>query len=227
MLNRETVLTLLKTKLNIPDSNVAISALQGDASNRSYYRLHYTNENRPATMILMELAEPEAFKKSEEQVSTSTIAVNELPYINILSHLTHANVAVPKLYFYDPDNGLLFLEDLGDQTLEMELKDCGEDAARWGLHFSLQPANCRLSDGHEQLVLLHTLPGFTADALHNTVTRGFQLVFHLHRFKNHDGLTSLDRFAFGHRQRDNQSGHGRTDGNLAGFWCIFTAPRSQ
>ena len=130
MLNRETVLTVLKTKLGVAGSTVAISALQGDASNRSYYRLHYANENRPATMILMELAEPEAFKKSEEQVSASTVTIRELPYINILRHLARSDVAVPKLYFYDPDNGLLFLEDLGDQTLEMELKDCGEDAAR-------------------------------------------------------------------------------------------------
>ena len=130
MLNRETVLTLLKTKLGIAASNVAISALKGDASNRSYYRLHYTHENRPATMILMELAEPEAFKKSEEAVSASTNTNNELPYINILKHLAKSDVAVPKLYLYDPTAGLLFLEDLGDRTLEIEIKDCDEAALR-------------------------------------------------------------------------------------------------
>jgi len=128
MLNRETVLTLLKTNLAVAASNVAISALKGDASNRSYYRLHYTNENRPATMIIMELAEPEAFKKSEEAVSAATITINELPYINILNHLAKSDVAVPKLYFHDPAAGLLFLEDLGDRTLEIELKDCDEAA---------------------------------------------------------------------------------------------------
>ncbi|MBI3995284.1 MAG: phosphotransferase [Nitrospirae bacterium] len=128
MLNRETILALLKTRLNIPASNVAISALQGDASNRSYYRLHYTNENRSATMIIMELAEPEAFKKSEEAVSAASIRVDELPYINILHHLARSDVAVPELYFHDPAAGLLFLEDLGDRTLEIELKDC-DDAA--------------------------------------------------------------------------------------------------
>ncbi|MBI3611390.1 MAG: phosphotransferase [Nitrospirae bacterium] len=130
MLNRETVLTLLKTKMGIAATNVAIFALKGDASNRSYYRLHYTNENRPATMIIMELAEPEAFKKSEEAVSAASITVNELPYINIRNHLAKSDVAVPKLYLYDPAAGLLFLEDMGDRTLEIELKDCDEAVLR-------------------------------------------------------------------------------------------------
>jgi hypothetical protein len=122
MLDREIVFSLLKTKLCDAASNISIAALQGDASNRVYYRLHYTNRDRPATLILMELAEPEAFKKSEEAVSASTVRIDELPYINILRHLAQANVAVPKLHFYDPRAGLLFLEDLGDQTLENELK---------------------------------------------------------------------------------------------------------
>jgi hypothetical protein len=130
VLNRETVLTLLKTTLGIDASNVAIHALKGDASNRSYYRLQYSFERQPATMILMELAEPEAFKKSEEAVSAALITVNELPFINILNHLAKSDIAVPKLHYYDPAAGLLFLEDLGDRTLEMELKDCDEATLR-------------------------------------------------------------------------------------------------
>jgi aminoglycoside/choline kinase family phosphotransferase len=132
MLDREIVLTLLKTKLCDAASNITITALQGDASNRAYYRLHYTNRDRPATLILMELAEPEAFKKSEEAVSASRIRSDELPYINILRHLTQSDIAVPKLYFYEPKAGLLFLEDLGDQTLENELKALtAEDIRRY------------------------------------------------------------------------------------------------
>ncbi|HUK56763.1 MAG TPA: phosphotransferase [Nitrospiria bacterium] len=122
MPDRETVLTILKTKLGHDTaSNFAINALPGDASNRSYYRLRYTNRGRPDTMILMELAEPEAFKKSEEAVSASTIRIDEIPYINILRHLARSDIAVPKLFYYDSKAGLLFLEDLGDQTLEKEL----------------------------------------------------------------------------------------------------------
>jgi len=130
MLNRETVLTVLKTRLGIAASNIAINALKGDASNRFYYRLHYTNDNRQATMIVMELAEPEAFKKSEEAVSAPTSTVDELPFINILNHLAKSDIAVPKLHFHEPEAGLLFLEDLGDRTLEVEIKDGDEAALR-------------------------------------------------------------------------------------------------
>jgi len=130
MLNRESLLTILRTRLEVDISNVALQALKGDASNRSYYRLHYANGNSPATMVLMELAEPEAFKKSEEAVSGAAVSVHELPYINILRHLAQSDVAVPKLYYYDPAAGLLFLEDLGDRTLEIELGDCDEEAVR-------------------------------------------------------------------------------------------------
>jgi aminoglycoside/choline kinase family phosphotransferase len=130
MLDRELVFTLLKTKLCDAASNITITALQGDASNRAYYRLHYTNRDRPATLILMELAEPEAFKKSEEAVSAATVQIDEIPYINILRHMAQSNIAVPKLYFYDPRAGLLFLEDLGDQTLERELKALNAEEIR-------------------------------------------------------------------------------------------------
>jgi len=123
MPNQETVLTLLRTALGVEASNLSIRPLKGDASNRSYYRLHFDNGNRPATMILMELAEPEAFKKSEEAVSSSSISADELPYLNILRHLARSGVAVPELYGHDPAAGLLLLEDLGDRILEMELKD--------------------------------------------------------------------------------------------------------
>ena len=78
-------------------------------------------------MILMELAEPEAFKKSEERVTRSTIPVKELPYINILNHLAQSGIAVPKLYDYHKSSGWLLLEDLGDRTMEQEISGKGRD----------------------------------------------------------------------------------------------------
>ncbi|BCA54441.1 putative Phosphotransferase [Nitrospira sp. KM1] len=89
--------------------------LAGDASNRRYFRIEL--DASPArSVILMQLAEPEAFKQSEEAVSGSH-AVNELPFLNIHRHLLNAGVAVPALYHYDQAAGLLYLEDLGDLTL--------------------------------------------------------------------------------------------------------------
>ena len=65
----------------------------------------------------MQLASPEAFKQSEEAVSGTAPAVTELPFVNILTHLAKADVAVPTLYYYDKPAGLLYLEDVGDVTL--------------------------------------------------------------------------------------------------------------
>ena len=94
----------------------SLTALAGDASNRRYFRIGLKGDG-PASLILMQLAEPEAFKQSEEAVSGASIQINELPFTNVLSHLTKVGVTVPLLYFYDRDAGLLYLEDFGDLSL--------------------------------------------------------------------------------------------------------------
>lgn len=130
MLKPEAVLSILNTKLGIETPAVEIRPLMGDASNRSYYRLHFQKEGRAGTFIVMELAGPESFKKSEEAVSGPSIPIDELPYINILNHLDQSDVAVPRLHYFDPAAGLLILDDLGDRTLETEMKVYDEGGTR-------------------------------------------------------------------------------------------------
>jgi aminoglycoside/choline kinase family phosphotransferase len=113
---------ILTRQLHLSPGHYNITPLRGDASNRRYYRLHPSDSMEGDSVVVMELAEPEAFKKSEEAVSASQVPVRELPYINILKHLTASQVAVPQLYYYQEKRGWLFLEDLGDMTLWEELK---------------------------------------------------------------------------------------------------------
>lgn len=94
----------------------ALTPLAGDASNRRYYRAQVAG-GPPHSVILMQLAEPEGFKQSEEAVSGATHQLTELPFLNILSHLAKAGVSVPNLHYYDQAAGLLYLEDFGDLTL--------------------------------------------------------------------------------------------------------------
>lgn len=129
MPDRSAVLAILKNRLGIPEPP-EIRPLAGDASNRSYYRLVFEKGGRFDSLILMELAEPEAFKKSEEAASQSAAPVLELPFVNILRHLARSNVAVPVLHYYDTKAGLLFLEDLGDETLENAARSADEDGIR-------------------------------------------------------------------------------------------------
>ncbi len=90
--------------------------LAGDASNRRYYRVELHGGPLPS-LILMQLASPEAFKESEEAVSGAVSPITELPFINIGRHLAEAELPVPSLYHYDQAAGLLYLEDFGDCLL--------------------------------------------------------------------------------------------------------------
>ncbi len=91
-------------------------SLAGDASNRRYYRLQLSGAP-VSSLILMQLADPEGFKASEEAMSGKEIEISELPFINVLEHLRAVEIQVPTLHFYDKPAGLLFLEDFGDVTL--------------------------------------------------------------------------------------------------------------
>jgi aminoglycoside/choline kinase family phosphotransferase len=93
----------------------ALTALAGDASNRRYFRI--TLRGAPSSLILMQLADPEGFKKSEEAVSGASSQITELPFTNVLTHLRRTGVPVPQLHYYDREAGLLYLEDFGDLTL--------------------------------------------------------------------------------------------------------------
>lgn len=92
-----------------------LAQLAGDASNRRYFRI--TLKGTPSSLIVMQLADPEGFKKSEEAVSGVPAQITELPFTNVLTHLQHTGVTVPQLHHYDREAGLLYLEDFGDLTL--------------------------------------------------------------------------------------------------------------
>ena len=114
--DRTLVAATVESRLPFQGQFKSLTPLAGDASNRQYFRIELTGAAaRP--VILMQLAEAEAFKQSEEAVSGAAHQVTELPFLNILSHLSKAGVSVPRLYHYDQPAGLLYLEDFGDLTL--------------------------------------------------------------------------------------------------------------
>src|SRR5881409_2269820 len=119
---RALVAETVHTKLPFLAELLALAPLAGDASNRRYFRLELAG-GPPRSLVLMQLAEPEAFKQSEEAVSGTAVPVTELPYINVLNHLAKADVAVPTLYYYDQAAGLLYLEDFGDLLLVQACRD--------------------------------------------------------------------------------------------------------
>ena len=88
-----------------------LDPLAGDAGNRRYFRVRQGN-----SYILMQLADPEGFKQSEEAV-TGEVAIDELPFLNLQRYLAAAGIPVPELIATDMAAGLVLLEDLGDLSL--------------------------------------------------------------------------------------------------------------
>src|SRR5262245_34449465 len=95
-------------------TNGEVRTLLGGASNRRYHRIKL-DRGEPGSLIVMELGDEPL--KSEEVVKGADAAA-ELPFVNVLCYLERGDIAVPQLYRYERPTGLLFLEDLGDQTFE-------------------------------------------------------------------------------------------------------------
>jgi len=125
-------------QLHWPDEPVTVAPLAGDASNRRYFRLNPNpmggpggdKDFSPRTAIVMLLADPEGFKASEEAVSASAPPVAELPFMNIWRHLSRRGLRVPKVYHYEPREGWLLLQDLGDRLLSQAVQHQSTETVR-------------------------------------------------------------------------------------------------
>ena len=96
--------------------------LQGDASERSYFRVSQKNtegvhQNKAQksiqSLIIMQLEKP--------------ILDVEIDFIQILKFLRSLDLPAPELFYYDIPQGLLFLEDCGTMTLENQLYSFPQD----------------------------------------------------------------------------------------------------
>ena len=101
-----------------------LDILQGDASSRRYYRLHFENERTqgPASLIVMRLPE-DAFKSDEGGTNATS---KELPFLEVSSLLEDRSIRVPKVYAKDVERRVIILEDLGDTTFEKHLRTLPE-----------------------------------------------------------------------------------------------------
>ena len=89
---------------NKTDIDFDIKRLAGDASDRTYYRLTFKNENAfPKSVVLMKLA----------------CAFNEqkIDFIKLRRFLSECNITVPEIYLTKPERGFIYLEDCGDELL--------------------------------------------------------------------------------------------------------------
>jgi aminoglycoside/choline kinase family phosphotransferase len=99
--------------------------LPGGASLRRYHRITIPG-GAPSTLVVMELAEDRL--GSEEAAKKAN--VTELPFIDVLRYLERGGIGVPHLHRYDEPAGLLYLEDLGDETFESRVAGASEETVR-------------------------------------------------------------------------------------------------
>jgi len=97
-------------------SGIHCEGLQGDASDRSYFRVSQKNsgellknksQKSLQSLIVMQLEEP--------------VLDIEIDFIRVLKFLRSLDLPAPELFYYDASKGLLFLEDCGAMTLEDQL----------------------------------------------------------------------------------------------------------
>lgn len=117
----------VKNILGSNTSVVSLLKLPGDASDREFYRLNLSNNSdRPSSLVLMKVYEPEAGKI----------------FLNVQDYLYRCHIPVPKVYGYNPEEGFFFIEDLGDRILESEVKSAASSVS---IKYYRQAIDCLLN----------------------------------------------------------------------------------
>ena len=99
-MNPETLLQ--QTRIRFPrfhDAAVEISPIEKGGSDRKFYRIRLSSEH---TLILVKYT----IEREENR-----------RYVEIAEFLAAQKIRVPKIYFHDPSEGLIWIEDLGEADL--------------------------------------------------------------------------------------------------------------
>lgn len=96
------IISSLDPRMRVSD----VAPLEGDASDRSYFRVQVESSGADdlRSLIVMRLSRP-----SES---------GELPFINIGNYIRGLGLGAPEVYAYNGEWGMLALEDCGDVTLQ-------------------------------------------------------------------------------------------------------------
>jgi N-acetylmuramate 1-kinase len=112
---RQAVDKAIVTKWGKGTTIMRVEPLTGDASSRSYARLHLAGDG-PATTVVMMLS-GSALPLSSDELAVFKEPLKELPYLNVYRFLQSLGVTVPETYYDGSKEGFLLLEDIGDVPL--------------------------------------------------------------------------------------------------------------
>lgn len=158
----------------------SIEKLPGDASTRRYYRIK-TIDPRTREIRSLILMAMESFSEKG----------NEIPFLTIQRHLSRAGVDVPAVLDFDPAQGFILLEDLGDTTLLRSLQEVS-DRNQERVYFE---------KAIDAVVKLHTATGpIKANADEIAAIEGFKLRFDVEKLMWEVNFT-FEHFYEKHLQR--------------------------
>ncbi len=108
----DTLSRLLKTS----PENIHLTKLHGDASNRIYFRLERSQKE---SIIVMKL--PEGALSASEEITNLKTKPKEMPFLNVQKYLHSLHLPVPQIILEAPEEGIILLEDLGNETFEKRI----------------------------------------------------------------------------------------------------------
>ena len=132
----------------------SIEKMPGDASTRRYYRVKTESGTGVQTLVVMAM---EPFSEKGDSI----------PFLSILKHLKTHGVDTPTVLDFDPANGFIMLEDLGDTTLLRSLQDVSSPAEE----------RAYFEKAIDALVAMHVHTGPGIDANADQTIEGFKLRF--------------------------------------------------
>ena len=133
----------------------SIEKMPGDASARRYYRVKTNSPSGLQSLVVMAM---EPFTEKGE----------EIPFLSIQKHLSVNGVDVPRVLDFDPAQGFIMLEDLGDVTLLRSLQDISSPAEE----------RAYFEKAIDALVAMHAKTGAEyGDAKAKQAIEGFKLRF--------------------------------------------------
>lgn len=96
----------------------AVVAMPGGASTRRYFRVEIADPRPGAPASLVAMFVPDA---RPEEVTTAGTEAARWPFLEVAHLLASRGVRIPKIHGEACDEGLLLIEDLGDETLAEHL----------------------------------------------------------------------------------------------------------
>jgi aminoglycoside/choline kinase family phosphotransferase len=112
---RQALDTAVTAKWGKETSITRVEPLTGDASSRSYARLHLSGSGLPTTVAM--ILAGSALPLSSDELAVFKEPLKELPYLNVYRFLKSLGVTVPETYYDGSKEGFLLLEDIGDVPL--------------------------------------------------------------------------------------------------------------